>query len=71
MVLTLLYFSAVGRLMVRLTYADALSNEEEDNIISKNDEAVKIATEATTKIYLVDFFPSRTSDHLPVTRYFR
>ena len=65
MLLTVLYFSVIGRLMVRLTYADALSNEEEDNIISKNDEAVKLSTESSTKIYLVNFFPSRTSDFPP------
>jgi len=31
--------------MVGLTYADALTTKEEDNIIAKNDEAVKISTE--------------------------
>lgn len=51
--------------MVRLTYADALTTEEEDNIIAKNDEAVKLSTEAATKVYLVNFFPSRMSGFPP------
>jgi hypothetical protein len=47
----------VGELVTRITYADALSGEEANDLIKRNEEAVRLTTEAVTKVYLVNIIP--------------
>jgi len=47
-------------LIVRITYADALTKEEANDLIKKNEESVRLTTEASAKIYLVNLVPIRT-----------
>ena len=54
------FYRGVGELIVRITYADALSKEEVNDLIKKNEEAVRLGAEAFTKVYLVNFIPIRT-----------
>jgi hypothetical protein len=43
-----------------MTYADAITVEEEDALIAQNEESVKLSLEASLRFYLVDYFPLRT-----------
>jgi hypothetical protein len=44
-------------LVTRITYADALTGEEVNDLIQRNEETVRLATEAVNKVYLVNIFP--------------
>jgi hypothetical protein len=50
----------VGELIMQITYADALSKEEANDLINKNEESVRITAVAINKIYLVNIIPMRT-----------
>ena len=47
-------------MIVRIAYADALTKEEANDLMMKNEESVRLTTEALAKIYLVNFIPIRT-----------
>jgi hypothetical protein len=46
-------------LIIRITYADALSKEETNDLIKKNEETVRLTSDALTNVYLVNIFPIR------------
>jgi hypothetical protein len=51
--------SEIGTLIVRITYADALSEQEMNDLIKKNEESVRLTTETLSRVYLVNFIPMR------------
>ena len=53
-------YRGIGELTVRIAYADALTKEEASDLMKKNEESVRLTTEALAKIYLVNFIPMRT-----------
>ena len=53
-------YRGIGELIVRIAYADALTKEEANDLMMKNEESVRLTTEALAKIYLVNFIPMRT-----------
>ena len=57
---------SLGELLIRITYADALSKEETNDLIKQNEESVRLSTEALTKIYLVNIIPIRTLIFMPI-----
>jgi hypothetical protein len=54
-------YRGVGKLIVRITYADALSKKEASDLIKQNEETVRLTAEAVAKVYLVNIIPLRTS----------
>ena len=52
-------YRGIGELIVRIAYADALTKEEATDLMMKNEESVRLTTEALAKIYLVNFIPMR------------
>jgi len=50
----------MGELAIQITYADALSKEEASDLIKRNEETVRLSTEAFAKVYLVNMIPIRT-----------
>jgi len=57
---------AIGKLVVHLTYADALSNEEANNLIKINEEAIRLTAETVSRVYLVNIFPIRALTPNPI-----
>jgi hypothetical protein len=55
----------VGELVTRITYADALSEEEANDLIKWNEEAARLTAEAFTKVYLVNMIPMCMSILMP------
>ena len=47
-------------MIVRIAYADALTKEEANDLIMKNEESARLTSKASAKIYLVNFIPMRT-----------
>ena len=47
-------------MIVRIAYADALTKEEANDLIMKNEESVRLTSKALAKLYLVNFIPMRT-----------
>ena len=47
-------------MIVRIAYADALTQEEASNLMKKNEESARLTSKALSKIYLVNFIPMRT-----------
>jgi hypothetical protein len=56
----------IGELIVRITYADALSKEEAHDLVRMNEETVRLITEAATKVYLVNIISMCTSISIAV-----
>ena len=52
-------YRALGQLITRLTYADALSKEEASDLIEKNEESLRLGTEAFSRVHLVNIIPIR------------
>jgi len=52
-------YRGIGELIVRIAYADALTKEEANDLMKKNEESVRRTTEALARIYLVNFIPIR------------
>jgi len=59
-------YRGIGELIVRITYADALTKEEANDLMKKNEESVRLTTEAAAKIYLVNLIPMRTLRSAPI-----
>ena len=59
----------VGKLIIHITYADALSKEEADDLSKKNEESIRLTAEAFTKVYLVNFIPIRTLMSMEIRRH--
>jgi len=55
----------MGELIVRITYADALTKEEANDLMKRNEETVRLTAEAFARIYLVNFIPIRTLMSVP------
>ena len=47
-------------MIVRIAYADALTEEEATDLMKKNEESVRITSQTMARIYLVNFIPMRT-----------
>ena len=47
-------------MIVRIAYADALTQEEANDLMMRNEESARLTSEALSKIYLVNFIPMRT-----------
>ena len=52
-------YRGIGELIVRIAYADALTKEEANDLMKKNEESVRLTTQALSRIYLVNFIPMR------------
>src|SRR5260370_158251 len=50
---------SIGKLMVRITYADAITAQEGDILIAQNEESARLSLEASLRVHLVDYFPLR------------
>ena len=50
-------FRALGELVTRITYADALSGKEANDLVKRNEEAVRLTSEVFTTVYLVNLIP--------------
>ena len=53
-------YRGIGELIVRIAYADALTKEEANDLVRKNEESVRLTAGAFSRIYLVNFIPMRT-----------
>ena len=63
-------YRALGQLITRLPYADALSKEEAGDLIEKNEESFGLSTEAFSRVYLVNIIAIRMFKvHTDLTTY--